>query len=84
MLYEVKVVCRFCSHEFWSLVEADTQRTPDEVFEVQCPENDSLIRFRISDRRTPRWDASWAFQATEWRAAKGLGTNYPVARVIEG
>jgi hypothetical protein len=82
MLYEVKVVCRFCSYEFWAAVVSDEPQAPGGLFEVRCPENDSLICFRIAERATPRWDGEWVFQATEWRPMWRLPAEYPIAQVL--
>ena len=83
MFYEVKVVCRYCSHEFWAAtVEADAQHVLNGLLEVQCPENANFIQFRISDGRKPKWDKAWIFHATEWRPVERLTTGYPTARVV--
>ena len=50
----VKVVCRFCGHEFWAGVKTDGPVPPDRLYEVHCPCNGSRFLFRIVKDR-PEW-----------------------------
>jgi hypothetical protein len=82
MVYEAKVVCCFCQHDFWTILETDTPCGPDQLFEVECPLNRSRFLFRLLKERKAAWGADWIYQAAEWRPVERPGAPQPIAIIF--
>jgi hypothetical protein len=74
-LWEVKVFCRFCSHEFWAIVATEAPGSPDQLFEVRCPLNGSRLLFRLVKDDVSGRDERGIYELARWR---------PIERAKEG